>query len=149
LIHRARLFFVVALVVAAGILVANFPFATLLSSRATIEGESAKLAALRATDQRLASEVRALHDPSTVGQIAHEEYGLITSGQRSVVILPGSSGSRSSAENPLANNPVPSADLLPSDEILDPGAEAAPPPAHGPGFWHRVIGSLEFWHSLF
>jgi cell division protein FtsB len=149
LIHRARLFFVVALLVAVGILVANFPFGTLLSARTTIQGESARLAALRATDQRLASEVRALHDPSTVGQIAHQEYGLITSGQRSIVVLPGSSGSRSSARNPLADNPVPSADLLPSDAILDPGSEVAPPPSHGPGFWHRVIGSLEFWHSLF
>jgi len=74
---------------------------------------------------------------------------LITRGQRSVVVLPGPAGSSSSTPDPLANNPIPSSDLLPSDAILDPSARAAQPFARGPGYWHRVLDSLEFWHSLF
>ena len=63
------------------------------------------------------------HDPAVVGEIAHAEYGLIKPGERSVVVLPATSRSRlRPAANPLANNPIPSSDLLPSDAILDPGA---------------------------
>ena len=149
MIHRARVFFVVALLLAVAILVANFPFGTLIGERATIQAESGRLAALRATDQTLASEVQALHDPLTVGRIAHEEYGLVTAGQRSLVVLPRPGADRSTGENPLADNPVPPADLLPSDAILDPGSQPALPATHEPSFWHRVVGSLEFWHSLF
>jgi cell division protein FtsB len=149
MMRRARLFFLVALLLAAGILVANFPLSTLLQGRSTVQGEATRLAALRAENRTLASEVRALDDPATVGEIAHEEYGLITPGQRSIVVLPAAAGAGSAARDPLANNPVPSSDLLPSDAILDPGTPVAPPASHGPGFWHRVLGDLEFWHSLF
>jgi cell division protein FtsB len=148
-IHRARLFFLVAVLIAAGILVANFPLATLLQARSTVEGESARLAALRATNRTLSSELRALGDPAIVGQIAHEQYGLVTPGQRSIVVLPAASRSGSAAPDPLANNPIPPSDVLPSDAILDPGTQVPAPPGHGPGFWRRVVGDLEFWHSLF
>jgi len=148
-IQRARLFFFVSLLVAAAIVVANFPLASLLHERSTVRAEGAQLAALRAENETLMSQVLALHDPATVGRIAHSEYGLIAPGQRSVVVLPGSAGSSSPTRNPLANNPVPASDLLPSDAILDPSVPAAPVRTHGPGFWHRVLGSLEFWHSLF
>jgi hypothetical protein len=105
--------------------------------------------ALQAENRALSSQVRALHDPATIGRIAHEEYGLITPGQRSIVVLPGPAGSSSSTPDPLADNPIPSSDLLPSDAILGPSARAAQPLVHEPGFWHRVLASLEFWHSLF
>jgi hypothetical protein len=26
--------------------------------------------------------------------------------------------------------------------------QAAPSPEHEPGFWRRVLDTLEFWHSL-
>jgi cell division protein FtsB len=146
---RARLFFLVAVVIAAGILVTNFPLGTLLHERATVQGETARLATLRETNEKLALEVRALDEPATIGQIAHEEYGLVTPGERPIVVLPASGGAGSSARDPLANNPIPSSDLLPSDAILDPGTQITPPPAHGPGFWRRVLGAMEFWHSLF
>jgi hypothetical protein len=65
------------------------------------------------------------------------------------VVLPGAARSSSSTPDPLSDNPIPSSDLLPSDAILGPSARVAQPPVHEPGFWHRVIGTLEFWHSLF
>jgi hypothetical protein len=93
--------------------------------------------------------VHALKDPSVIGQIAHAEYGLAEPGERSVVVLPGTTPGSASTRNPLADNPVPPSDLLPSDAVLDPGLQVTGPAVRGPGFWHRVLGSLEFWHSLF
>jgi hypothetical protein len=149
MIGRARLFFFVALLIAVAILVTNFPLGALVQGRSAVRADSAHLLALQAENQVLSSQVRALHDPATVGRIAHEQYGLITPGQRSIVVLPGPAGSSSSMPDPLANNPIPSSDLLPSDAILGPSARVAQPPVHEPGFWHRVLDSLEFWHSLF
>jgi hypothetical protein len=64
-------------------------------------------------------------------------------------VLPGSAKLHSPTVNPLANNPVPSSDLLPSDALLDPSATPTVAVVHEPSFWHRVVDSLEFWHSLF
>ena len=125
MIQRARLFFFVALLIAAVVLVANFPLAALMRERSTLRADTAQLATLRATNRTLALQVRALHDPANVGRIAHEEYGLTPPGWRLVVVLPGAGRSGSSTPSPLANNLVPSTDLLPSDAILDPGAQAA------------------------
>jgi len=148
-IRRARLFFFVALLIAAAIVVANFPLGALLNDRSTVRAESAQLATLRAANRALAFEVRALQGAATVGRIAHEEYGLVSRGQRSLVVLPFSAVSGASAGNPLANTPIPSSDLLPSDAILDPAVPATQPAGRGPGFWQRVLDRLEFWHSLF
>ena len=142
MIQRARLFFFVALLIAVVILVGNFPLGALVRERSTVRTESAQLAALQATNRTLWSQVRALHDPATVAQIAHEQYSLVAPGPRSAA------GSSSSTPDPRANNPVPASDLLPSDAILDPGVQAAPSPEHEPGFWRRVLDTLEFWHSL-
>jgi hypothetical protein len=149
MIRRARLFFFAALLIAVVVLVANFPLGALVQGRSAVRADSAQLVALQAENRALSSQVRALHDPATIGRIAHEEYGLVTLGQRSIVVLPGPAGSSSSTPDPLADNPIPSSDLLPSDAILGPSARAAQPLVHEPGFWHRVLDSLEFWHSLF
>ncbi len=149
MIQRARLFFFAALLVGAVIVVTSFPLGSLLQGRSTVRTESAQLAALQRANRTLSSQVRALHDPAVVGQIAHEQYGLSAPGLRSVVVLPAAGRSMSSARNPLADNPVPPSDLQPSDAILGPGVQSAPPPAHQPSFWRRVLDNLEFWHSLF
>jgi cell division protein FtsB len=150
MIQRARLFFFVALAVAVVILVANLPVGALVNGRAAVRSDAAELASLQAENRLLAAQVKALHDPAVVGRIAHSDYGLTGPGERSVVVLPGAAKVPSSGENPLADNRLPSSDLLPSDAILDPAsAAAALPPVHEPGFWHRVVSSLEFWHSLF
>ena len=122
MVQRARLFLLVAVVIAAGILVANFPLGALLHDRATVQGESARLAALRATNERLASEVRALDEPAIIGQIAHEEYGLVTPGaalprRPSGISRLGQRGARPAREQP--------------DPLLGPLAERCHPrPGH-------------------
>ena len=149
MIHRARLWFFVALAVSACILVANFPFGALLQGRANVRADTSELVRLQAENRQLTSQVHALHDPTVIGQIAHSEYGLTEPGEHSVVVLPGTTKGSSATRNPLADGPVSPSDLLPSDAILDPGVPGAAPVERGPGFWHRVLGSLEFWHSLF
>jgi len=149
MIQRARLFFFVALVIAAVILVANFPVGALLEGRSTVRTDSARLASMQAENRQLLDQVNALHESAVVGRIAHSEYGLTVPGERSLVVLPGSTKSSTSEQNPLADNPVPPSDLLPSDAMLDPSVATVTPVVHEPGFWHRVLASLEFWHSLF
>jgi cell division protein FtsB len=149
MIHRARLFFFVALAIAAVVLIANFPFGALLEGRSTVRADSAEVAKLQAANKQLSTQVQALHDPAVIGQIAHSEYGLTEPGERSVVVLPSSTKSPKTTRNPLAAGPVPPSDLLPSDAVLDPSLPGQAPAVREPGFWHRVLGSLEFWHSLF
>ena len=150
MIHRARLFFLVSLVVAAVVLVANFPVAALLRERSTLRADTSHLTSLQAENRELSSQVKALNDPAVVGEIAHAEYGLTEPGERSVVVLPEATKSSPSGGNPLADGQIPTSDILPSDAILDPGVSPPQQPkVHEPGFWHRVLSSLEFWHSLF
>ena len=149
MIRRARLFFFVALLVAVVILVANFPLGALVQGRTTLRTDTTQLMALQAENRALSAQVKALHDPASIGRIAHEEYGLIAPGQRSIVVLPGANGSSGGTPDPLADNPIPSSDLLPSDAILGPSARTAQPIMREPSFWRRVLSSLEFWHSLF
>jgi len=149
MIHRARLVFFVALAISALVFIANFPLGALLQGRSTVRADSAQLAKLRAENKQLTSQVRALHDPTVIGQIAHSEYGLTEPGERSVVVLPGTAKGSRTTRNPLAEGPVSPSDLLPSDAILNPYSSGTEPTVRGPGFWHRVLGSLEFWHSLF
>ena len=126
MIRRARLFFLVALLLAAGILVANFPLSTLLQGRSTVQGEASPPGGVAGGEPDACLRGAGARRSATVGEIAHEEYGLITPGQRSIVVLPAAAGAGSAARDPLANNPVPSSDLLPSDAILDPGTPVAP-----------------------
>jgi len=151
MIRRARLFFFVALLVAGVILFANLPIRSLTQERSTLQAETARLATLQETTRMLSAQVRSLHDPATVAQIAHQEYGLVFPGERSIVVLPSPVGTSASSSipDPLADNPIPASDLLPSDAILAPSATAGETSAGSPGFWHRVLSTLEFWHSLF
>ena len=147
MIRRARLFLLVSAIVAAGVIVTNFPLSSLLHIRSAVTAEAARLGGLRTADKVLSAEVHALGHPSTIAAIAREDYGLISPGQHSVVVLP-SQASGAGSRNLLANGPVPSADLLPSDAALGPSAAAPPTPGSKVGFWRQVLDRLEFWHSL-
>ena len=153
ILRRARLFFLVALAVAAVVLVTNFPLTTLLHDRSALATEQHQLAVLRDANASLTLQDSALSDDSTVGEIAHEDYGLVTPGQRSVVVLPGPTGAGSTgATGPLADTTVPQSDLLPSDSMLSPAGPAPSGVGHapsGPGFWGKVLNRLEFWKSVF
>ena len=159
MIRRARLFLLVAGVVAGLVLVTNFPLSALLHERSAVAAENAQLTALRAAGQALSAEVHALSDSAGVARLAHQDYGLVSPGQRSIVVLPGPAGTRAggvaphSAVSPvgsLADGPIPASDLLPSDSMLGPASvRIGGLRVKGPGFWSQVINRLEFWHSVF
>ena len=98
----------------------QFSLGALVQGRTTLRTDTTQLMALQAENRALSAQVKALHDPASIGRIAHEEYGLIAPGQRSIVVLPGANGSSGGTPDPLADNPIPSSDLLPSDAILGP-----------------------------
>jgi Septum formation initiator len=136
----------VSLAVAIVILATQFPLSQLFHGRATLAHASHQLAELQAENRALGGELSSLRSDDTVARIAHEEYGLVLHGERSVVVLP-SPGATGVASGPLAETTVPRADLVPSDAIVSSTAPAGPR-ARTPGFWSRVLGRLEFWKAL-
>jgi hypothetical protein len=149
MIQRARLFFFVCVGIAGLIFATSFPLTTLFGGRSTASAERGQIATLQATNSQLSSEVHALSNPATIGRVAQAQYGLVTPGQQSIVVLPGAKGtpgaSAAGGSDPLGVGPVPASDLLPSDAILSPSVPA--PSAHraAPGLWHQVLSHLEFW----
>jgi hypothetical protein len=141
----SRLLLAASALASAAILATQLPLGELAATRATIAGASRRLSALDAEDRALAAQVDALRQPATVERIAHEQYGLVLPGARSVVVLPFP-GDRASGGTPL-DPPLPSGwQLVASDGALSP----PPPPPRGGGasFWRRVLDRLEFWRVL-
>lgn len=140
-----RLLLVASALASIGILATQLPLGELAATRAAVAASARRLASLDAEDRALAAEVDALRQPATVERIAHEQYGLVIPGARSVVVLPFR-GDRASGGTPL-DPPLPQAsELVASDGLL------APPPSPrrtaGTSFWRRVLDRLEFWRVL-
>lgn len=142
MIHRVRLLFVGAVVVALAIVGGEFPLAQLLHERAAIATTTAQLQRVQAENRVLAGQVAALHQPSTIARIAHQQYGLVQKGQSSVVVLPspGSGG-----KDPLVSSRLPSSDLVPSDGAVANPASSGP--VDQQGFWSKLLNRLEFWKA--
>jgi hypothetical protein len=106
---------------------------------------------LQAQNRALSAEVSSLRQSSTVARIAHQEYGLVGKGERSIVVLPSPTATRDSGAGsgagPLNSTGVPKSDLVPSDAIVSPSAGASHP-KKTPDFWERVLQRLEFWRAI-
>jgi cell division protein FtsB len=149
-IGRARIALLVALIAGVVITATEFPLGQLIRGRAEAAQATNQLSQLRAENLALAGEVSALHQPSTVARIAHQEYGLVANGQRSIVVLPSRSTRDTGAgtgSGPLSSTGVPKADLVPTDAIVSPSAGGAGAAKKGAGFWDRVVQRLEFWNA--
>ncbi|MGD0081845.1 MAG: septum formation initiator family protein [Acidimicrobiales bacterium] len=146
MIARARIFLLVSFVAGIAIVATEFPLGQLLRQHAAVAQATSQLTELQAENRSLASEVSSLHQPSTVARIAHQDYGLVAKGQRSVVVLPSPSKSGSSA-GPLGSISVPKSDLVPTDSIVSSTPAAASAPAKGEGFWARLLQRFEFWKA--
>jgi hypothetical protein len=147
MIGRARIALLVALMAGIVITATEFPLGQLLRGRAAVAGAGHQLSHLQAQNRALAAEVGSLHQSGTVARIAHQDYGLIAKGERSVVVLPSRGAAAGPGSDPLSSTGIPKSDLVPSDAIVSPGATGA---ASGkrPGFWKRVLQRLEFWKAL-
>lgn len=149
MVGRARLCFLAALVIGAIVLATELPLGNIVRARAAVAKSTTELAALRSENRSLGEQVSELRQGSTIQQIAHQEYGLVLPGQKSIVVMPGgSSGARvhghgsTGSTAPLNSNTIPKSDLVPTDSPLSPGKSSA---KHGEGFWGKVVHRLEFW----
>lgn len=155
--RRSRLLFLGALVVAAVVLAAWFPFSSLLNQRSDLASAQNQLAALHKQDAALAQEKKNLSDPGEIGRIAREQYQLVNPGQQAYEVLPPSGAA--AAGTPYAGDPGSAAPTTPSatPELPPGGATTTTTPtaqdghpassdqASGSGFFARVLHSLEFW----
>jgi hypothetical protein len=150
-IGRARIALLVALIAGIVITATEFPLGQLMRGRAAVATAGQQLSRLQAENRALAAEVSSLHQAGTVARIAHQDYGLVANGQRSVVVLPSSpttrdpdAGARGSA---LGSKGFPKSDLVPSDAIVSPSGSTGNGSKRA-GFWERVLQRLEFWRAL-
>jgi len=144
-IARARIFLLVSLIAGIAIVATEFPLGQLLRQRAALAQATHQLSALQSENQSLTAQVNSLHQASTVARIAHQDYGLVSKGQRAVVVLP--SPSKSGSTGPLGTTSVPKSDLVPTDAIVAP-TPGAGRSATGQGFWARLLQRFEFWKAV-
>ncbi len=154
--RRSRLLFVGALVVAAVVLAAWFPFSSLLHQRSDLASTQNQLAALHKQDTALSQEQKNLSDPGEIGRIAREQYQLVNPGQQAYEVLPPTGAA--AAGTPYAGDPGSAGPTTPSaTPELPPGGVTTTtrPAAHGghsssgqpsgSGFFTRMLHTLEFW----
>jgi cell division protein FtsB len=171
--RRVRALLGAAVAFAAIVILTSFPFSEVLSQRAAIAGTASQLSSMQAANRELSAQANALKDASTIESLARHDYGFVTTGSRAYDILPppGSSdpSSTSSGYVPLDAPPVVpgsarSQALLgvntpataaggegSSHTVSGAGSERADsavsvPSGPPPGYWSRVLSSLEFWH---
>lgn len=142
---RARLCFLSALVVACGVVVAEFPVSSLVAARDSVARSAAELSALRGENKVLAADISRLDSATTISELAHREYGLVARGEETVVIIPpaGPGSGSTVGEAPLDATKIPASDLVPSDAELEPTGDLVP--RASTSFWGRVLDRLEFW----
>lgn len=145
-LHRARALLVLAVLAAIAIVAFEFPFGEIFHQRGELASVNAQLAAVRARNASLNADIKALSQRSTIGAIAHEEYGLSARGQRSYVILPAAG---SGDANDLAAPTISPQDLVAAPPSAGSPASSSVDGAAGPGFWSRFAARLEFWRWAF
>jgi cell division protein FtsB len=171
--RRARSLLLGAIVLAAVVLLTSFPIEGLLSQRSSLSGAARELTTVQAENNALGRQVSALSNPSTVNDLARQDYGFVPKGQRVYDVLPSSSPSGSDVSSsglvPLNGAPVAPgsarsqaligieapAGVTAVPHVTDKttaagsrGASSAvdvvPPEPHS--YWGRVVRSLEFWN---
>ena len=147
MIGRARLVLLLALIAGIVITATEFPLSELMSGRAAVAQAAQQLRALQSQNKALASQVSSLHEGGTVARIAHQDYGLVAKGERSVVVLPSRSTGGSAGAGPLSATTVPKSDLVPSDAIVSSTGGGTGAVHKAAGFWERVVQRLEFWKA--
>ena len=148
MIKRARLFFFVALLLALLIVLANFPLGALVEGRSAVRADTAQLwrckprtapfvsgeGSARSGDRR-ANRTRGI-------RFGHARPAFRRGAARGgrIVMPPRPTRSRTTrSRSPTCCRATRSSALR----------APAQPPVPEPGFWHRVLATLEFWHSLF
>jgi cell division protein FtsB len=139
-VERLQRFVVpLALLTAAGLLAAWFPFSTLLSQSGQLNATASQIAQLHRENEALAAQNKTLTTKAAIVQLAREDYQLVAPGQRLIQIL-NSSGANGTSGDP-GDQPLKS----PANTTgLIPTSPSAPPKTHS-NFFGRVLRTLEFW----
>ena len=146
MIRRARVGLAAAVASAAVIVAVQFPLTQLWHERSAEAAAAHELAGLRRADAALSRQVASLRDPSTIGSIAHQDYGLVMPGESYEVVLPGPADARSG--DPLADTKLPPSALVPSDSaIAQPATDGTGQTGANRSFWSRLLQRLEFWKA--
>jgi cell division protein FtsB len=153
MLRRARLTFLAAVVVGALVLVSELPLSDLVHARAAVASTTAELNRLRAANHSLSNQISGLKQGTTIQRIAHEDYGLVSPGQKAVIVMPGGANGASvqgdgasGASLPLGSQTIPKSDLVPTDSPLSPQSGGSST-ASGQGFWQRFANRIEFWKA--
>lgn len=156
--RRSWVMLACAVVLSMAILVAWFPFSSLVAQHGQISAASTELAGLKAQDRALAIEKAKLSSPSEVAKLAREQYQLVEPGQRLVQVLPpaGTSTQVGAGQAPYPGDPGRSPLVRPSAIALLPSGsvpQAASRVVHrsdrasgSPSLMNRILQTLEFWH---
>ncbi|HTZ07508.1 MAG TPA: hypothetical protein VMB72_00465 [Acidimicrobiales bacterium] len=154
------------------VVLTSFPLSEVLTQRSALRSTTHQLAAYTAADRDLSREVAALEEPGAAGVVARRDYGFVPAGDQAFDILPaaGSALPRSTASGyvPLDGGPVSPGSARSQALAGVPPLPPAPPAtthrhaAHdavtaaagggdaavgpSPGYWGRVLRSLEFWN---
>ncbi len=137
----------VGVAVSAVILLAWLPVGALLSQRAAISTASSRLAEFTTQGRALAAEATDLTSPVAQLQLARVEYQLVEPGQLLLEVLPASV--RLTTRNqraPYAGDPgyAPIVNPITGGLVRSPTVSGATA-ASGPGYFSRVLSTLEFW----
>ncbi|MDA8266380.1 MAG: septum formation initiator family protein [Actinomycetota bacterium] len=148
MIARSRALFAVAVIVSIVIVSTEFPLGQLTHARAAAATASLQLSRLKAENRLLASEVASLHRDASIASIAHREYGLVSKGDQSVIVLPSTGAKATAASGPLGPNMIPKADIFPSDAIVASGSSPSAKAVKPQSYWARLLQRLEFWKAV-
>ncbi len=136
--HRVaqRLIMPLTILTAIGLIVAWFPFSTLMNQRSQMAQVSAQISMLHRQGQALEKEQRSLSTPEATERLARQEYQLVLPGQRLIQVLDNGQGT---AGDP-GSVPLVSPLGVSSTTTSGPATHHA-----RAGFWSRVASTLEFW----
>ncbi len=173
--RRNRVPIALAALVAAVVLGTSFPLASLLSQHRQQGAASAQLSRIRAENDALVREQKALSSPAAVNGLARQDYQLVQPGQTLYDVLPSTKRGSGGADGTIAATdpgqqapvqPSKAPDMSPDPALVQPSApqsstSAGPArsarggrtasasssqPASAPSsFWSRIGNTLEFW----
>jgi len=164
--RRARALVTGAVVLAGVVILTSFPFSEVFSQRSALSTTARQLSSMEAANRLLAGQVSGLSATATIEALARHDYGFVPQGDRAYDILPPSGtsdpSSTASGDVPLDAPPVvPGSSrsqallgvVVPAtgpegSETSRSGSAGTPPAPSGPppGYWARVLNSLEFWN---
>jgi len=131
------------------VLVAWLPVGALLSQRAAISAANTQLSRLNAEGTMLSSQLKQLAQPQYQLGLFRARYQLVEPGQRLLEVVNLSSASASTIDAPYRGDPGFTPIVNPiTGSAVDPRTAGASrsSSAASPGFFSRVLDTLEFWH---